>query len=182
MDKLKKYVLFSILCTLVLSLCAFGNQSNDNSAVYEEIIEGLDDNELFAIIDVNASLPVLLVSSEVYNDGRGNQASLMCDVYYPVGNEVKNIGTLESFGTAYPVSYDKTGIYIASGHSLHRFEIEESGTIKLAEAVYEQFDESGIPAYTVEKEGKTEVITEEKYNTAVEKYGNTAVVNFAHGA
>jgi len=45
--------------------------------------------------------------------------------------------------TAYPVSYDETGIYTASNHAMQRFGIEQSGTIKLAEVIYGQFDENG---------------------------------------
>ena len=33
----------------------------------------------------------MLVTSQVYDDGTGKQAALLCDVYYPVGKEVKNI-------------------------------------------------------------------------------------------
>lgn len=63
-------------------------------------------------------------------------------MYYPVDKEVKHIGTIESMGTAYPVAYDETGIYTASGHAMQRFEISKSGTLKLAEGIWEQFDEN----------------------------------------
>ena len=99
-------------------------KGSENAAIYGETVGGLEDNELFAIIDTNASLPVLLVTSQVYNDGLGNQAALNCDVYYLIDKEVKNIGTIESMGTAYPIAYDETGIYAASGHDMQRFEIE----------------------------------------------------------
>ncbi len=36
-------------------------------------------------------------------------------------------------GTAYPIAYDETGIYAASGHDMQRFEIEKSGSLRLAE-------------------------------------------------
>lgn len=35
---------------------------------------------------------------------------------------------------------------------------------------------------TLEKEGKTETITEEDYYKAFEEYSETAVVNFSYGA
>lgn len=85
-------------------------------------------------------------------------------------------------GTAYPISYDKTGIYTASGHDMQRFEIEMSGEIKLAERIYEQIDESGHSTYTIKKADKTEEITKEKYYTTFEKYNNAAVVSFGYGA
>jgi len=142
MYKTKKFISYVALCALIFSLCACGKKGNDNSAIYGETIGGLEDNELFAIIDTNASLPILLVTSQVYNDSLGNQAALNCDVYYLIDKEVKNIGTIESMGTAYPIAYDKTGLYAASSHDMQRFEIEKSGAIRLAEGIYEQFDES----------------------------------------
>lgn len=182
MDKAKKAVSCFVLCTLILSLCACGKESKNNADVYGETIAGLEDDELFATIDTNASLPVLLVTSQVYDDGTGNRAALHCDVYYLVGQEVTNIGTIESMGTAYPISYDETGIYTASGHTMQRFEIEKSGAMKLAEGIYEQFDENGNAAYTMIKEKETKIISEEDYYAAFEKYSNAAVVSFAYGA
>lgn len=124
MYKTKKFISYMALCVLIFSLCACGEKGSENAAIYGETVGGLEDNELFAIIDTNASLPVLLVTSQVYNDGLGNQAALNCDVYYLIDKEVKNIGTIESMGTAYPIAYDETGIYAASGHDMQRFEIE----------------------------------------------------------
>lgn len=182
MYKTKKFILYIALCVLIFSLCACGEKGNDNAAIYGETVGGLEDNELFAIIDANTSLPVLLVTSQVYNDGLGNQAALNCDVYYLIDKEVKNIGTIESMGTAYPIAYDETGIYAASGHDMQRFEIEKSGSIRLAEGIYEQFDESGNVAYTMKKGDETKVITEEEYYAAFEKYSNATIVNFSYGA
>lgn len=62
-------------------------------------------------------------------------------------------------GTAYPIVYDETGIYTASGHDMQRFEIEKSGALRLAEGIYEQFDESGDAAYTMKDGDETRVIT-----------------------
>lgn len=182
MYKAKKFISYMALCVLIFSLCACGEKGSENAAIYGETVGGLEDNELFAIIDTNASLPVLLVTSQVYNDGLGNQAALNCDVYYLIDKEVKNIGTIESMGTAYPIAYDETGIYAASGHDMQRFEIEKSGSLRLAEGIYEQFDESGNAAYTMKKGEETDVITEEEYYAAFEKYSNATIVNFSYGA
>ena len=182
MYKAKKFISYMALCVLIFSLCACGEKGSENAAIYGETVGGLEDNELFAIIDTNSSLPVLLVTSQVYNDGLGNQAALNCDVYYLIDKEVKNIGTIESMGTAYPIAYDETGIYAASGHDMQRFEIEKSGSLRLAEGIYEQFDESGNAAYTMKKGEETDVITEEEYYAAFEKYSNATIVNFSYGA
>lgn len=128
------------------------SRREDVAAIYGETIGGLADDELFSIIDTNAELPVLLVASQVYQDGMGNQATIICDIYYPVDGAVKNIGTIKSMGTAYPIAYDETGIYAVSGHTVQHFEIQKSGEIKMTE------------------------------DTAFEKYGNATIVSFAYGA
>ena len=180
MYNVKKIVSWFVLCALIFSLCACGKKSEDQAVIYEETIGGLEDNELFAIIDTNAPLPVLLVTSQVYDDGTGKQAAIQCDVYYFADKEVKKIGTIESMGTAYPVSYDEKGIYTASGHAMQRFEVEQSGTMKLAEVIQEQFDDNGDAAYTMEQENETKTISEEEYYDAFEKYNNAVVVSFAY--
>ena len=185
MCRLKRAISCIILCVLIVSLCACGkdNKSDDNAAIYGETIGGLEDNELFAIIETNASHPVLLVTSQVYDDGMGNQATITCDVYYLVDGKIKNIGQIQSFGTAYPIAYDKTGIYAASGHDMQCFEIDEkNGVIKLAEGIYEQIDENGSSTYTLEKDNETKVITEKEYYTAFEKYSEASIVSFSYGA
>lgn len=185
MYNVKKIVSCIILCALIFSLCACGKERGTGSTdkdVYEETIGGLEDDELFAIMDTNAPLPVLLVTSQVFDDGTGKQAAMQCDVYYLADKEVKKIGTIESMGTAYPISYDETGIYTASGHAMQRYEVEQSGTMKLAEVIQEQFDENGTADYTMEKENETKTISEEEYYDAFEKYNNAAVVSFAYGA
>ena len=182
MYNVKKIVLCFILCALIFSLCACEKKSEDQAVIYEETIGGLEDDELFAIIDTNAPLPILLVTSQVYDDGTGKQAAIQCDVYYFADKEVKKIGTIESMGTAYPVSYDETGIYTASGHAMQRYEVEQSGTMKLAEVIQEQFDDNGDAAYTMEQENETKTISEEEYYDAFDKYNNAAVVSFAYGA
>lgn len=173
MYKTKSIISGIAICVLTVFLCSCGNKnkSDEYAEIYGATIGGLEDDELFAVIETSASSPVLLVTSQYYDDGAGNQASLWCDVYYAVDGEVKNTGTIESFGTAYPVSYDKTGIYTASGHAMQRFEIDEkTGEPVLTESIYEQFDENGNAAYTLEKDGTTET------------YGEAAVVNFTYGA
>lgn len=186
MRLLKRMISCLVLGVLFFSLCACGqekeNKSEVYSALYGETIAGLQDDELFAVIEIGAPSPVLLVTNGTYDDGNGNQVTIFCDVYYNVGDGAEKIGTIESFGTAYPIAYDKTGIYAVSGHSLQRYAIGGNGELKLAEAVWEQFDENGNASYTVEKGGKTEEGAEAVFLSAFEAYAEAAVVNFAYGA
>ena len=181
MKRWKRVILYMVVIVKAL-LLPFCGQQNKNE-IYTDTIAKLDDDELFALVETDARYPVLLVTSQYYEDGQGNQASITCDVYYVVNEEVQKTGIIESMGTAYPISYDKSGIYGASGHEVWRYVLDEAdGSLKLAEGVYETFDENGDATYTREIEGNIENITEEDYLAVVEKHGKAQVVNFLWGA
>lgn len=176
-----KIILYTIVIAAVLLLP--GCRKQNKNEVYTDTIARLDDDELFALVETDAKYPVLLVTSQYYEDGWGNQASILCDVYYAGKEGVQKTGVIESMGTAYPIAYDKNGIYAASGHEVWRYEIDESdGSLKLAEGLYETFDENGDATYTREIENNLETATEEDYLDMVEKYGKAQVVNFLWGA
>jgi hypothetical protein len=150
MRKFEKVILSMILCVCIVSLCACGkaSKSDEYASLYGETIAGLQDDELFAVIETGASDPVLLVTSQYYDDGSGNQASIWCDVYYPVDGTVKNIGKLESMGTAYPISYDKNGIYVTFGNT-ECYEIDEKeGAIALVEGIDEQSKDAAVVSFS----------------------------------
>lgn len=182
-DNYNKRIILSILIGALTVLAAACGKTNKNE-VYGPTIADLEDEELFTIIETNAKSPILLVTDQVCDDGIGNNhAAIYCDIYYVTDGEVKNIGTVESFGTAYPISYDKSGIYVGSGHEARRFEINElEGSLKLTEGVYETFDANESAAYTRETGEHTETITAEEYLSVIETYGKATVVNFGYGA
>lgn len=155
--------------------------SSEYADIYGEAIRNLKENELFAIIETNAPLPVLLVTSEdmTFDDISGERATLWCDVYYPVDGVIKQIGLAASTGTAYPIAYDKTGIYEAGGHGIHRLEIDwQNGEMKTAEAIYVEYDEDANESYYMEENGDVRDITEEEFLTVWEKYREAFVVSF----
>ena len=49
--------MFHFMCAHPFVMCMW-KKSEDQAVIYEETIGGLEDNELFAIIDTNAPLPV----------------------------------------------------------------------------------------------------------------------------
>lgn len=148
---------------------------------YEFAIHGLASEEAhYQIVDIGANNSAMLVTKHTYDDG-GIQASLTCDVYYMVNGQVENIGTVSSYGTAYPLSYDQTGIYVQSGHTVERFAInEEKGTLELAEGVYETSMEGSDEAVTYMRKlgDEIEEITEEEFMTVVEAAGKATVIAF----
>ena len=161
---------------------ACGKKTDDIEAL-GKAVAGLGDDELFAIVEIGAKHSVLLTSDQTYDDKNGNQASIFCDVYYEgEDGEAKKIGTLESLGTAYPIAYDKSGLYTAGGHEVRRYEVDKAGFLVMAGGVYEIYDETGTAAYTRETTDGTETITEKEYMAMVEAYGKATVVNFRYGA
>ncbi len=150
--------------------------------MYGPTIAGLEDEELFALVEIGADSPVLLVTDQYYDDGV-NQASIFCNVYYAGDGEVRKLGTIESLGTAYPVSYDDSGLYAGSGHGMQRFVIDdETDTLVLEEELAETFDSDGNASYARTLRGETKMITEEEYLAEMEKYADTVTVHFVYGA
>lgn len=131
-----------------------------------------------AIIETNAEKPAFLVADGTYED-HGKQVAMSCDVYYVVEDKVKKLGSVFSAGTAYPIAYDYTGIYTASGHSIQRYEIDaEAGVLVLAEAVLELYDEEGNVSYQKTTYDATEDSTEDEFMKLVQAYGRATVVSF----
>lgn len=177
----------ALVCAAALSLAvlslASGKKKEDVSELYGPAIADLADDEAFAIIETNAEHPVLLASSMVYDDGLGHQASISCDVYYVTDRGVEKIGTLNSMGTAYPIAYDKKGIYTGGGHAVQRYEIDdETGKLKPAEGALVTYDEEGNETYTKFVGETEEPGTEEGFLSLVEEYGEATVVGFYYGA
>lgn len=180
--RFKKILAGPVVGATLLLIAACGGKENTNENLYGMAIANLADDELFAIIGTNAKNPVLLATNLTYSD-EVNEVAISCDVYYSTGDGAKNIGHLESFGTAYPIAYDATGIYSGGGHELEQYVIaDQTGTLELVWGVYVTYDENGDAAYTRVTDGVTESISEEEYLAAWEKYENSTVVNFKYGA
>ena len=82
MKRWKRVILYMVVIVTALLLPGCGKQNKNE--IYTDTIAKLDDDELFALVETDARYPVLLVTSQYYEDGQGNQASITCDVYYVV--------------------------------------------------------------------------------------------------
>ena len=179
--KIKRILAVTVLLGILICTLVSCKKKDDNEEI-RKVIAALGDEDLFAIIETKADRSVLLVADSYYDSGSGFQASVFCDVYYPKDGEARNIGRVESMGTAYPIAYDKSGIYAAGGHEVRRYVIDKEGNLKLAEGVYEIFDDEGNASYTREKDGEITEITEEEYLSVLEDYGKAPLVEFKYGA
>ena len=161
--------------------CETENAESDNG-IYGNIVAGLGDNETYAFLDMGYDYMVLLTSDLIYDEGREKQAAVDCDIYYPVGDEAKKLGSIMSDGTAYPITFTKEGIFVASGHKIEKYVISKEATLYLEKGVYEQFDEAGNVVYTSRMGEKENESSQQEYQEIVNEYGRSQIVHFSYGA
>ena len=160
-------------------------KSAENELLYGNTIAALDDQTQFALVDIGLEHDVLLVTEQSYTYDTGIEAALYCQVYYSIDGSVKDLGSVESEGTAYPVSYGQGCIYTAGNHSVSKYVIDET-TYQL---ICEQKDEvsydadgtaSNIRSYPgMDKEKSS---TEKAFNEAMEAYHEAVPISFSYGA
>lgn len=149
---------------------------------YNDILSGLAENQYYAFAELEGlTYPVLLVTDGIFEFGQETQASIFCDVYYIKNDEPVLLETISSEGTAYPISYDKEGIYTAGHHYTAKYNVDEAACeLVTVEYASEEFAEgTGDETYFHTVNGVTEQVPDRtKLDALFEKYGNATVVNF----
>ena len=138
-------------------------KSAENASLYGNTIAGLDDQTQFALVDIGLEHPVLFTTEQSYTYDAGVQAALDCHVYYVIDGNVKDLGSVESEGTAYPVSYGQGCIYTAGNHSVSKYVIDET-------------------TYQLICEQKDDTQSEADFNEAMESYSQAVPISFSYGA
>lgn len=138
-------------------------KSAENASLYGNTIAGLDDQTQFALVDIGLEHTVLFTTEQSYTYDAGVQAALDCHVYYVIDGSVKDLGSVESEGTAYPVSYGQGCIYTAGNHSVSRYVIDET-------------------TYQLICEQKDDTQSEADFNKAMEAYHEAVPISFSYGA
>lgn len=168
---------------LLLYLTGSGKEGKEeDNNLYGNVIAGLGDEEQFSLEDIGEENNVLFTTDMTYDDGEGHNAAAYCEVYYPAGGELYELGRIESMGTAYPVSYGKKCIYTASEHSLEIYKFDHKNKNWIVSQYEEAFDEEGNASYRYTEDGKAADVSEADYRKALEEYGESTVVNFGYGA
>lgn len=168
---------------LLLYLTGSGKEGKEeDNNLYGNVIAGLGDEEQFSLEDIGEENNVLFTTDMTYDDGEGHNAAAYCEVYYPAGGELHELGRIESMGTAYPVSYGKKCIYTASEHSLEIYKFDHKNKKWIVSQYEEAFDEEGNASYRYTEDGKAADVSEADYRKALEEYGESTVVNFGYGA
>lgn len=160
-------------------------KSAENASLYGNTIAGLDDQTQFALVDIGLEHPVLFTTEQSYTYDMGVQAALDCHVYYVIDGSVKDLGSVESEGTAYPVSYGQRCIYTAGNHSVSKYVIDETTYQLICEQKDEvSYDADGNASYIRSYPGmdKEKSSTEKAYNKAIEAYHESAPISFSYGA
>lgn len=160
-------------------------KSAENELLYGNTIAALDDQTQFALVDIGLEHDVLFVTEQSYTYDTGIEAALYCQVYYSIDGSVKDLGSVESEGTAYPVSYGQGCIYTAGNHSVSKYVIDETTYQLICEQKDEVcYDADGNASYIRSYPGmdKEKSSTEKTYNEAMEAYHEAAPISFSYGA
>lgn len=169
------------LILIIMCLTGCGQKQVENP--YGNMIVELKDDDAYAFLVMDYEYNVMLTTDKVYDEGTEKQAAVYCDIYYYTDGEAKNLGTIMSDGTAYPVSFSKNGIFVASGHHVEKYTIsEKEGILCLEKGVYEEFDKSGNASYSCTADGIEMESTEKEYQEMVNEYAQSQIVHFSYGA
>ena len=106
-------------------------------------------------------------------------------MYYSIDGSVKDLGSVESEGTAYPVSYGQGCIYTAGNHSVSKYVIDETTYQLICEQKDEvSYDAEGTASYIRSYPGmdKEKSSTEKAFNEAMEAYHEAVPISFSYGA
>ena len=176
----KRYLSMAVLIIMTVCLTACGRQAENP---YGTTIANLGDGDAYAFLVMDYKYNVMVTSDMLYDTGTEKQAAIYCDVYYYTGGEAKNLGTIMSDGTAYPISFSKDGIFAASGHKIEKYAVsEKDGMLYLEKGVYVKFDENGNEYYTCILGGEETESTEQEFMEMTEECASSQVIHFAYGA
>lgn len=171
-----------IIILLISMLGLIGCGMEKPEKVYSSVIEAMSEDEAYAYVErPEGGLPVLLIAEGTYSYDEDTEAAITCRVYYAWDGEVKEIGTVESLGTAYPVRYDENWIYAAGGHFAAQYAVDDSQKQLVAvQYVNENFDTDGNASYTYfdSENGEQETQDPSYFENMFEIYEKAKIVNF----
>lgn len=125
--------------------------------------EAVKAGESYAYVELKKGIsPLLLVTDGTYGYN-GIEASFHSRVYGQDGEGGWiELGVIAGSGTAYPLRYDKNGIYVTGGHFAAFYSMDwEEMRLVCKEYATETFDGDGNAAYVYAANGKTEQLVED---------------------
>lgn len=183
----------SVILIMLAAVGLMGNKKLDQPIIVDEaaIMEEIDlpyicfiPEEYWAgiegLADEERAYPIILAANDVYDNGDGNMATIVADLYCLTEEGLIKLGEISSGGTAYPLSYSKAGILINSGHKGNRCIINtKTWKLEITESVAVSYDENGTDTYTYSLGEDALESNEEEFLAFFEKYmPESVVMNF----
>ena len=162
------------------------NKYIENADVSNEFLKNFNcqgEKYYYSFVElVGYDYPILLLSNGVYKFINQGEVAMGTDIYYPINNEITRLGNIDSDGTAYPISADKSGIYTAGGHNVAKYSLDvKNGKLKLVYKYIMFFDKVGeeVRAITIGiVDDKNKIVSEKKLDKANDEYGNADIIYF----
>lgn len=134
-------------------------------------IEGLGDEE--------KACPIILGTDDVYDNLDGSMTTIWATLYCLSEDGLKEIGEISSGGTAYPLQYDQTGIYLCSNHAGNRLRINtKTWELEIAERAAVEYSEDLQERYYYERDGEIHDSDEEEFVMFFEQCSDAVVMDF----
>lgn len=184
---------FCIVGALMLGGCGKVSNSSkqedkniENTDVYDEFLKNFNSKGevyYYAFIELGGyDNPILLLSNGVYKDSNEQEVAMCTDIYYPVDNKVTLFGNICSNGTAYPISANTTGIYIAGGHEVAKYSLDiQSQKLKLISKYIMFFHKTGEKVNSINVgiiDDENKIVSEDEFDKAYNEYGNAKIIYF----
>ena len=156
---------------------------------YDEVIGLLEKDNGYAKVEVKGyDGEVLLITDYTYDNLDGNIATIQASVYTLEDGNVKNVGNVMSYGTAYPLSIKDGIIYCAGNHAFDTCCISsDTHAVMMMTSIMEDFDTNGNPSYTgfirednsLSDDGKeVEIDSQEDFYKYFDLLQDTEIINF----
>ena len=136
---------------------------NGKEPAEEEVPSFLEEGQSYAYLELKRGKdPVLLVADGTYGYN-GLEASFSSEVYGKDGEgNWQRMAVIAGSGTAYPIRYDKRGIYVTGAHFAVYYTVDwERMQLVAEEYAAESFDENGNASYIYAEEGEAEQAAED---------------------
>lgn len=155
------------------------NREAEDGMREPEVVEA---GQSYAYVELKrGGTPILLVTDGTY--GYNGLEASFCSVIYSQleDGSWQKIGQAAGSGTAYPIRYDKNGIYITGGHFAAYYSVDrEEMTLIRKEYAAEVFDENGNVTYFYAANGQTEHSVEDNsyLNALFDRYEKAELLGF----
>ncbi|MDE7477636.1 MAG: M56 family metallopeptidase [Lachnospiraceae bacterium] len=131
------------------------------------------------IKDGKKAYPIILGTDSVFDNRDGNMATIFATIYCLTEDGLKDIGIYSSGGTAYPLSYDESGIYLNNNHRGNRCIINtKTWELEIAEGVEVVYDSNGDETYYYMSEDEVQDSNEDQFIAFFSQHQDAIVMNF----